>query len=337
LRRSAGGTDSVEAWTAWHRDTSGAGAARRLMLGRRALAAAWARGTGPAPKADIVHAPTPLFPPRRSRPLVVTVHDAVPWTHPETLTPHGVRWHRQMIERAARYADAVTVPSETTAQLLAEFVPALTGDRVQVLGAGVSVALREPPEDAVRVEVRRRLALPERYLLTVATLEPRKGLDVLMAALSQIDGAVPLVVVGQAGWGGVDLPSAARAAGVDPARVRGVGRVGDRELGVILRDALALVAPSRAEGFGLPLVEAMAAGLPVICTDIAVFAEVTAGAAVTVPVDDPTALADAITHVLADDGARARLAQAGLRRSAAFDWDAVAQRAWALYRDLLAG
>jgi glycosyltransferase involved in cell wall biosynthesis len=106
LARSAGPDDVVSGWVAWHRNAAaavlpGVLGPRRLALPRRALAAAWERGLGPAPRgADIVHAPSPLFPPQRAAPQVVSIHDTVPWTHPETLTPRGARWHRAMAERA---------------------------------------------------------------------------------------------------------------------------------------------------------------------------------------------------------------------------------------------
>ena len=127
---------------------------------------------------------------------MVTVHDAVPWTHPETLTPRGVHWHRRMAERVARTADAVVVPTHAVATELGRFLA--LPDRVVVTGAGVGKALRQPHDAAAR---RDRLGVPAgEYLLTVATLEPRKGLDVLLSALAERSADLPpLVVVGQAG------------------------------------------------------------------------------------------------------------------------------------------
>ena len=102
----------------------------RLALPRRPLIAAWQQGRGPRPgDCDLVHAPTLLAPPRGRRPLVVTIHDAVPWTHPTTLTPRGVDWHRAMAARVARTADAVVVPTQAVADVLADLLP--FGDRVR--------------------------------------------------------------------------------------------------------------------------------------------------------------------------------------------------------------
>ena len=333
LVRTAATTDTVRSWTAWHRDLNPAAVAGvrgpgRLPLPRRPLAAAWERGVGPAPRrVDVLHAPTPLFPPRR-QPLVVAIHDTVPWTHPETLTPRGARWHRAMAARAAVQADAITVPTRAVANELVGFLPGLSPDRVHVLGGGVARALLDDPGDG------RVAGLPDEFILSLATLEPRKGLDVLIAALGRMgDKAPALVVVGQPGWGGVDLAQVADAAAVRDVRMP--GRLPDAELGAILRRARALVAPSRAEGFGLPVAEAMAVGTPVICSDIPALAEVAGDAAVLVPAGDPAALAAALDDLLGDEAALRKLAEAGLARAPRFDWDDVARRAWQLYQDVL--
>ena len=185
----------VTGWTAWHRDSGPARVAgvrgpRRLPLPRRALVAAWERGRGPGIRADVVHAPTPLAPPRRRTPVVVTVHDAVPWTHPETLTPRGVAWHRRAIGTAAREADRIVVPTHAVAAELAAHIDGI-GAKITVLGEGSPAVLARQPPDADRRAG--RLGLPEHYLLSLATLEPRKGLDVLLEALA--DPAAPTLVV----------------------------------------------------------------------------------------------------------------------------------------------
>ena len=206
LAATAAPGDTIDGWCAWRSDPSaaaiaGLGGPHRIGLGRRALAEAWSRGIGPAPSgADVVHAPTLLMPPRRRAPVVVTIHDAVPWTHPETLTARGAAWHRRMGERAAAGADLITVDTRAVADALGRHLD--LGSRVRVLGAGASLAV---PRDAA--ERRRRLGLPAGYLAFVGTLEPRKGFDVLLDALPGLD--LPLAVVGPQGWGGVDLPSGA--------------------------------------------------------------------------------------------------------------------------------
>ena len=326
----------VTGWTAWHRDLAaarvpGVRGPRRLPLPRRPLTLAWERGLGPRPRGvDVLHAPTPLAPSRRGTPLVVTVHDAVPWTHPETLTPRGVSWHRTAIERAAREADALVVPTQAVADELARHVrPARP---VHVVGEGVSGDLDLPADADARAAA---LDLPEQpYLVTLATVEPRKGLDVLLDALARPAApTVPLLVVGQPGWGGVDVAGRAAELGLG-GRVRLLGRLPDADLAVVLARATALVAPSRAEGFGLPVLEAMAAGVPVISSDAPALVEVGGGATVTVPVGDDAALADALAEVVASEQLRLRLAEAGRRRAEDFSWAAAARRLWDLYSSL---
>jgi glycosyltransferase involved in cell wall biosynthesis len=338
LARNAAHGDAVVGWCAWHRDTTGAvlpgvGGPTRLPLPRRALATAWQRGAGPVPTGvDVVHAPTLLVPPRRRGvALVVTVHDAVPWTHPHTLTPHGVRWHRAMGERAARDADAVVVPTHAVAADVQVHLK-ISAERVHVVGEGVADAVLAVPADAgVRAA---RLGLPAGgYLLTLATLEPRKGLDVALAALAHPDAPdLPLVHVGAPGWGGLDVAAEAARAGLDAGRVRTLGRIPDADLAVVLARATALLAPSRSEGFGLPVLEAMAHGVPAVVSDVPALVEVGGDAVVAVPAGDPAALAVAAAAVVGDDGLRHRLSEAGRARAAAFTWNEAARACWSLYR-----
>ncbi len=304
-----------------------------LPLPRQALVAAWESGIPLWPGGDTVHAPTPLAPPRprRGGNLVVTVHDTVPWTHPDGLTRRGAGWHRRMIARAARRAGALVVPTAAVAQELQRQVRSQAP--VHVVGAGVSPAVVSVAAQAG--EIATRLGLPRRYVLAVGTLEPRKGIDTLLAALALPDAPeLPVVLAGQPGWGRVDPAALARQCGLDPGRVQVLGRISDPELAVVLRHAAVLAAPSRAEGFGLPVLEAMAAGVPVVHSDAPALVEVAGGAGVTVPRDDPAALAAALRAVLSDSGPAARMIVAGLRRAQRFTWADTARRVWAVHVEL---
>jgi glycosyltransferase involved in cell wall biosynthesis len=293
---------------------------RVLPLPRRALIAAWDHGVPLWPGGDSVHAPTPLAPPaRRGRGLVVTVHDTVPWTHPETLTPRGVAWHRRAIGRAVRGADAVVVPTAAVARELLLHAPGPAG--LHVVGHGPSAALA-----GERAGVP---GLPDRYVLAIGTVEPRKGLDVLVRAMAEL--TEPLVVVGPEGWGGVDLRTVAAEHGLPPERLRLLGRLGDAELATVLHRATVLAAPSLAEGFGLPVLEAMTAGVPVVHSDAPALVEVAGGAGVVVPRGDAAALAAGLRGVLADPEPAARAAAAGRRRAAEFSWAEAAARVWSLH------
>jgi glycosyltransferase involved in cell wall biosynthesis len=323
LARTAPPGSDVVGVTAQHRRvlTVDGVPVRRLPLPPRALVAAWERSGHPAVPGDVVHAMTPLHPRRGRAPLVVTVHDAVPWTAPGTLTPRGVRWHRAMITRAAASADLLVVPTQAVADALAEHV-SLPG--TLVVGGGVSAGLTVPADADARAA---RWQLPERYLLTVATLEPRKGLAELVRALSGLPG-VPLLCVGQPGWGQVELTRLAADEGVD---VRVLGRVPDADLAVLLSRAEGLVVPSHDEGFGLPLLEGMALGVPVLTSDAPALVEVAGGAALAVPLVD---LREGVRRLLDDGALRARLRSAGPERATAFSWDSSAERLWAAYADL---
>lgn len=288
---------------------------RVLRIPRRGLVAAWERGVPVSPGGDSVHAMTPLAPPpKRGRRLVVTVHDTVPWSHPETLTPRGVSWHRRVIRRAARRADVLVVPTLTVAAELGRYVDISPG-RLKVIGEGVTSALLDEGSEPV--------GLPPRYLLAVGTIEPRKGYEYLVEAMTSTQ--LPLVVVGEQGWGEVDLLRTAEDNGVAKERIHLLGAVDDPTLAAVLRSAHALVMPSLAEGFGLPVIEAMAAGVPVVHSDAPSLVEVAGDAGMTVPRADPAALAAAVEAV---DERRAELVAAGMRRAERFTWERAAREVW---------
>lgn len=315
-------------WIGWHRDPSaavvpGIAGPRRLPLPRRPLAELWRRGIGPVPRADLVHAPTPLVPPRRrGTRLVVTLHDAVPWTHPETLTTRGAAWHRDMGARIVRDAAVVVVPTRAVADELSRH---LDLPRVEVVGEGVSASVAVLPADAgARAG---RLGLPERFALVVGTLEPRKGLDIAVAATGHPDWPeeLPLLIVGPTGWGDLRLPEGADT------RLRRLGRLSDEDLGVAYARASVLLVPSRSEGFGLPVLEAMAHDTPVVVSDAPALVEVAAGAAVVVPVGDAGGLAAGTAEALRRGN---ELAVLGRQRVATFSWEGTARRCWEIYASL---
>ncbi|SDH57620.1 Glycosyltransferase involved in cell wall bisynthesis [Actinokineospora alba] len=332
LARTAPAGWTVRGVTARHGDLApamvdGVAGPSALALPRRALTLAWEHGLPLWPGGDIVHAPTPLAPPaRRGRRLVVTVHDTVPFTHPETLTSRGAAWHRKVIRRAASSADAIVVPTQAVADDLALHAPGPAP--VHVVGHGVSSVLSDPPA----VE----LGLPSTYVLAVGTVEPRKGLDVLVEAMAAVPG-VPLVVAGPAGWGEVNLAALAARHGLPPERLRVLGRLSDEELAATLHGATVLAAPSRAEGFGLPVLEAMAAGVPVVHSDAPALVEVAGGAGTQVKRDDPAALADALRTVLDSPDLAATMVERGRARAAEFTWKRAAESLWRLHRSLLGG
>lgn len=265
---------------------------------------------------DVVHATSLAVPPPGDRPLVVTVHDLVFLRHPEHLTPRGVAFHRRGLELARREAAAVVVPSAFGRhELVAEGFDA---GLVHVAHHGV-----EPPgpalEPRARAAVIRGLGVRPPFVLFVGTIEPRKGVADLLSAHSVLRAAHPdlaLVLAGPRGWG--------PALELSGPGVVALGPVDDPSLDALYRAAVALALPSHYEGFGLPVIEAMARGCPVVATDAACLAEVAGGAADLVAVGDADALAGALDRLVSDEDRRRELAQAGRERAASFSWEASA-------------
>ncbi|MFZ2965261.1 MAG: glycosyltransferase family 1 protein [Rhodoglobus sp.] len=310
----------------------------KSALSRRELSAAWQHGFTRLPGRGMLHSTSLLAPLarhdrlNRGDQIAVTLHDTVPWTHPETLTPHGVSWHKAMAKRAERYADAIVVPTHAVAEQLAELID--FGDRVRVIGGAASPRLRPPAQPDARAA---ELGLPSRYAMAVGTLEPRKGLGRLIRAMALVDG-LPLVIAGPEGWGGVNVAELVRDAGLPEERVVTLGYLSDEDLALALQRATVFVYPSLAEGFGLPVLEAMSMGTPVIHTDVPALVEVAADASVIVPLDDEASfverLAAGINRVSSDQTLASQLGVIGQDRARAFSWRSSAEKVWQLHADL---
>lgn len=318
----------------------------KSALARRELSLAWQYGFTRIPGEGMLHATSLLAPlarhdrlNNRGDQVVVTIHDTVPWSHPETLTPRGVSWHRGMAKRAQRFADAIVVPTHAVAAELSAILD--VGDRIRVIGGAVSSKLAIPSDADARAE---RLGLPERYVIAVGTLEPRKGLDRLIAAMGSPalnppgTPPVPLLIAGPAGWGGVDVAELAAGAGLEPDRVRALGYLSDADLAVAVDRATVFVYPSLAEGFGLPVLEAMKLGTPVVITDVPAVLEVADDAAQVVQLADSATFVDrlaaAIRRVIDEPLLAERLSLAGMDRARAFSWRTSAEKVWQLHADL---
>lgn len=319
----------------------------KSALARRELALAWQHGFTRLPGRGMVHSPSLLAPLHRhdrvnnvGEQTVVTIHDVVPWTHPEMLTPRGVSWHKIMAKRAQRYADAVVVPTHAVAAELTEVLD--LGERVRVIGGAVSPKLVMPIDADARAA---RLGLPDRFLLSVGTLEPRKGLEPLISSLADPASTdLPLLIAGPSGWGDIEVASIVARYRIDPRRVVPLGYLSDADLALTIGRATVFVFPSIAEGFGLPVLEAMSLGTPVVHSNAAAVVEVAADSGVSVPLsasggstmDDgyPARLASAIRSLVDDEAARTRLGFAGHDRASAYSWRDAAQRVWQLHADL---
>ena len=296
---------------------------------RAVLARAWERGVA-VPKRDVTYSPSLFAPLAEHGRHIVTIHDAVPWSHPETLTARGARWHRAMGERARRFADIVVVPTDAVATRLSNFLS--LGDRIRVIGGAATPDLVVPVDSESR---RSALGLPDVYITFVGTLEPRKGLEQLLLALARMEG-LSIAVIGPHGWGGVRVNDLVTRTGISPHRVHALGRLGDADLAAVLSASRGLVVPSIEEGFGLPVLEAMSLGVPVIHSTAEALREVAGHSAIAVDVHGENGtikLAEALTG-LDDETLRRDLASRGKARAAQFSWDASAARLASVFDEL---
>ncbi|MGC8781880.1 MAG: glycosyltransferase family 4 protein [Anaerolineae bacterium] len=320
------------------------------------------------PAATLFHATEHLLLPLRGVPTVLTVHDLIFRRYPRHHKPLN-RWYlNATMPLFCRRADHIIAVSEQTKRdvMAAYGIPA---GKITVIYEAADSRFRLQPAERVAA-VRRRYGLPERYLLFVGTIEPRKNLGRLLAAFERLHAAGltdGLVIVGKRGWLYDDFfarleNSPAKQAVIFP------GFVPDADLPAIYAGAQALAFPSEFEGFGLPVLEAMACGTPVVCSNTSSLPEITSpsgpgplsaprsaplapqlwgergaergravGAALLVDPLDVDALADALRRVLADPDLAAELRARGLAQAARFSWERAAQETLAVYRQVAAG
>ena len=319
----------------------------RRPMAARPLRRAWTRAdhpvierfTGPI---DVVHSPNYVVPPTRRAARLVSVFDLTPVHHPELSTKDTLAYPA-LIERAVRGGAWVHTASRFVAdEIVAHF--AVDPERVVVIPLGVTSL--PPTGDAPRTtgstaaRIATRLG-DDRSILALGTVEPRKDLPALVAAFDQLAerlSDVQLVVVGPDGWG-VEAFDASVAAATHRDRIVRVGAVDEADRVALLRRADVFAYPSRYEGFGMPPLEAMDAGVPVVSTDAGSLAEVVGDAGEIVDAtllanDRPagiTSLAAALERVLEDEERRTELIDLGHLRAATFSWDTTATAFAELY------
>ena len=283
---------------------------------------------------DLLHAPSVAVPPKGHGALVVTVHDAAPLLFPETFTARGRRFHRQGLAAAAARADLVIAVSQSAADEVTAHT-AIDPRRVRVVHNGVDQVM---VTERMVTEVRRRHHLDDRpYVFWLGTQEPRKNVRLLVqsfaGAVARTGSPHALVLAGGAGWLHQDALSMPGAAALGD-RLRVLGAVPDADLHPQYKGADLFAFPSLHEGFGLPSLEALAQGTPVICTDGSSLPEVTAGAAHLVP-PDVEAWSDALSALLSDPDHRTAHVDKGIARAAELTWEACARRTHEVYSEAL--
>jgi glycosyltransferase involved in cell wall biosynthesis len=260
--------------------------------------------------ADVLHCPTYRGPLRSSRPLVVTVHDLAVLRHPDAFNRWTRTYSPHVVPRVLRAARRVIAVSDFTRRELVDLLGVPT-EKIRVVPNAVADEFTQdgPAADG-------------QYVLAVGTLEPRKNLRRLVDATRRTD--TELRVVGAGGWGGVEVGGNG---------VRWLGEVTDVELARLYRGALCVAYPSLYEGFGIPVLEAMACGTPVVTTRGTAMEELADGAAVLVDAHDPAEIAAGIERA---DAERDQLVPRGLERARRFRWDAVAAQTVDVYREAAA-
>ena len=300
----------------------------QLPLPRVALYESWhalrwppvQRATGPV---DVIHATTFAIPPK-SAPLAVTVHDLAFLHEPSHFTRHGRRFFRRGLTLARKYADVVLVPSRST------FDDCVTAgfdkDRLRLVPHGVAVPDVSAAQVAAFVGA---YQLPERYVLWCGTLEPRKNVPTLLRAFASLrrdDPSLGLVLVGPSGWGDVPMPANLIAG------VRLLGFLPADHLHAAYAGARAFCYPSLREGFGLPVLEAMAHGVPVVTSQGTAMAEFVGDAGLLVDPHDEHRIAEALKIAMGDR--HDELAKAGLEKSKEYTWDKAAALTVEAYREV---
>lgn len=286
---------------------------------------------------DVCHFTNSVAPLWTPCPTVVTIHDMTLWLFPEYHYSRRLLAMRPIIPLAARRAAAIVAVSHSTRQDVVRIL-GVPAERVHVIYEAPAPCFRPLlPDDPLLDAVRQRYRLPERFILYVGTIEPRKNLVRLLEAFALLrqGGVIPhgLVFAGHRGWKESAVFAAVRRLGLADA-VRFVGYVPAEDLVALYNLADALAFPSLYEGFGLPVVEAMACGTPVITSPNGSLGEVAGKAAEFVQPEEVESIAEGLRRVLTEPARWAALRELGLARAARFTWETTAIQTRAVYEQV---
>ena len=273
---------------------------------------------------DTFYSPDFVLPPTlpHARTLL-TVHDLSFLLYPEHFVPKLVRYLTTVVPRSIARADRVLADSESTRDdLISQYDT--PPDKVEVLYSGADSRFQPSPTSGEQERLQARYRIGKRpYVLSVGTLQPRKNYVNLIRAFARLECGTQLLIAG--GWGWLYECVFAEAEKHND-RVHLLGLVDDADLPALYRNAALFALPSLYEGFGLPVLEAMACGIPVVCSDCSSLPEVAGDAALLVDPCDPDAIAAAMTTVLTDDDQRIEMVSRGLAQASRFTWDKAARQ-----------
>lgn len=282
---------------------------------------------------DLLHCPKSAIPFLSPCPVVVTLHDLIPLKHPETEKFSARLYWRLQIPIAARRATYIITDSEHARQeILADF--ACPPEKVRPIMLGFDPRMLAPRKSEETDAVLRKYGLPPEYLLYVGTIQPRKNLDTLIEGFARLkrgdDSGRKLVIVGRKGWLYERLFARIKELALDT-EIIFTGFVPDEDLPYIYDKATVFVYLSLFEGFGLPPLEAMACGVPVITSNTTSLPEVVGTAGITIDPTDVDGLTTALERVLDDSALAAGMREAGRARAQLFSWEAAARETLAIY------
>ena len=293
---------------------------------------------------DVFHAPNLTAPLRLPCPTVVTIHDMI-WRRelPRrlSLSKHAVLdwYYRHVPERAALGASAIITVSQCSRDSIAREL-SLPSERIHVTYEAANPRFRPVADLDALAAARAKFGLPETFLLAMGSADPRKNVAGLLRAYAALpvpeQEGCPLAIVWANPYLASGLGELARTLGVE-ARLRFLQGVTDEDLLFLYNSATAFVFPSHYEGFGLPLLEAMACGTPVVAANNSSIPEIAGGAAILVNSKDDAALTQALERVLTDAPLRARMGEQGRAQAAGFSWARCARETLAVYREAAGG
>ena len=277
---------------------------------------------------DVLHS-TDFIAPRGRFKKVITIHDLYFMEHPEVMSHSGARYYGQ-IGLSVQRADRIIAVSDFTRREILRLLPSVPEQKISVIYEGADdpqqpISNLQPPTSPQQSKIG-----DARYALFVGTSEPRKNLPTLLRAMKELPADVKLVIVGERGWGNQKLEKLAHEMGVAE-RIIFAGRLTDSELDAAYRAARLLVFPSLSEGFGLPVLEAMARGTPVVCSNAGALPEVAGDAALLHDPQDAGALARMMRMIWSIDPVYADYARRGRERAQQFTWTKAAMQTWEAY------
>lgn len=288
-----------------------------------------------AGRADLYHFPNFILPPLSSRArTAVTIHDMAFMKFPAFAEDRNRRYLEARIRDTVRRADAIVTDSGASAADISELL-GVAAAKVHAIPLGVSPSIRRASDDAVAA-VKRQFNLNRPYLLSVSTIEPRKNLAFMVDVFDHLQGFDgELVLAGMPGWKCEPIFAAMRSAR-RASRIRYIRYVSDADLPALYSGATAFLCTSHYEGFGLPPVEAMACGTPVVSSTGGALREVLGDAAHVVQGGERDAWVEAVSRTIADSALRSRLIAAGTARAGTYTWEETARRTWDVYRSVSA-